>query len=93
MIQAYFECIMPANEDDRLYLYIKTPNEYWYYFGYRQEKLEIASNHSRFNEEIASMKEKDMVYKMPDGGTYTIVQETPAKADAFVRRMKAAQKN
>ena len=36
MLETTVEIIMPGNEDDRLYIYIKTPEDTYYFFGYRQ---------------------------------------------------------
>ena len=89
MITAYIECKMPTNEDDRLYIYLKSPSELYYFLGYKQGILSVVSNNTRFMEAVASMKEKEKIFKMPDGGTYEIQQVNPGTASSFVKRVEA----
>lgn len=90
-ITSYIEFQMPTNDDDRVYIYLKSPSTFYYYFGYKQNKLEVISNNSRFNEAVATMKEKEKIFKMDDGTTYEIFQGLPAKASNFENRIKAAK--
>lgn len=92
MLTAYVEFKMPTNEDDRLYVYIKSPSELYYYFGYKQGILSLVSNNTKFMEEVEGLKKKEKIMKMPDGETYEIQPVNPNTAQMFVRRVEAARK-
>ena len=92
MVQTYIEFIMPTNEDDRLYMYVKSPSQLWYFFGFKQSEgvMEVCSNNTRFNDELAGLKDKDRIFKMDDDGVYEILEVSPSRAQAFVRRVQDA---
>jgi hypothetical protein len=92
-ITAYIEVKMPTNDDDRLYIYIKSPSQQYYFFGYKQGILNLVSNNTRFMDELLKMKDKDKIFKMPDGEQYEIQPVEPSTASAFVNRVEAAKKN
>lgn len=92
MITAYVEFKMPSNDDDRVYIYIKSSGELFYFFSYKQGILSIESNNSRFMEELSAMKPKDRIFKMPDGENYEIAVEEQGTANAFLRRIQQANK-
>ena len=81
---------MTTGGDDRLYLYLKSPSETYYFFGYKDGILNIVSNNNTFMNELRSVKPKDMVLEMEDGLTYEILEVTPGTAQTFLRRAKAA---
>jgi hypothetical protein len=83
---------MPSNDDDRIYLYLKLPNDIYYYFGYKQGILEMTSNDSRFMDEGAKMKKPELVLKMEDGENFELQFVDNNRAQAFVQRVKAAGK-
>lgn len=89
-VEAYIEAKMPTNEDDRLYIYVKSPSQMYYFFGYKQGIMNITSNNTRFMEELNGLKDKDRVYKMGDGEPYEIQVVEPTSANAFVNRAKSA---
>ncbi|MEL6925074.1 MAG: hypothetical protein AAFO94_13575, partial [Bacteroidota bacterium] len=89
---AFVEFKMPSNEDDRVYVYIKSPSDYYYFFGYKQGILSIGSNNQRFNDELAGMKSKELTVKGDNGETYEIQPVDTATAERFVRRIQAAKK-
>ena len=91
-VTCYVEVKMPSNGDDRLYVYIKSPSELFYFFGFKQGILSIASNNQKFNEEIMALKSKEKIIKMDDGETYEIQAVEPGTANLFLRRIKAAKK-
>ncbi|RMG86324.1 MAG: hypothetical protein D6714_04395, partial [Bacteroidetes bacterium] len=93
MVDAYVEFIMPTNEDDRLYMYIKSPSQLWYFFGFKQGILEVVSNNTRFNEALTGLKDKERIFKMDDGENYEIRAVQAARAQAFVRRVQEANNN
>ncbi|MEL7021616.1 MAG: hypothetical protein AAGK47_08410, partial [Bacteroidota bacterium] len=92
MLTAYVEFKMPTNEDDRIYIYIKSPSELYYYFGYRQGILSLVSNNTKFMDEVNGLKKKEKLMKMKDGETYEIQPINPNTAQMFVRRVQASGK-
>ncbi len=92
-VDGYLEFRMPTNEDDRLYVYLKSPSGLYYFFGYKQGVLSMVSNNTRFMDELLAMKESDLIVKMPDGETYEMQPVNPGTANAFVRRIQAANQN
>lgn len=91
-INCFAEFKMPSNEDDRAYIYIKLPNEIYYYFGYRNGILELNSNDNRFMGEASKLKSTELLLKMPDGQNYEIQLVEANRATAFVRRIQAVGK-
>ncbi len=89
-LNVYVEAKMPGNGDDRLYVYVKSPSDAWYYFGYKQGILEIASSSPRFNEALDGLKKKELYYKMDDDEYYEIAVGGAGTVNAFVNRVKAA---
>jgi len=73
-----------------VYMYIKSPSQLWYYFGYKQGVLEVVSNNTKFNEELADLKDKERIFKMDDGENFEIRPAEAARAQAFVRRVQDA---
>ncbi len=90
-VEAYIEFKMPSNNDDRLYIYIKSPSELYYFFGYRQGILNVVSNNPAFMEELRGLKGSEKVTKMGDGKTYEIQEVEPGTAQRFLRRIQAAK--
>jgi hypothetical protein len=91
-ITSYVEFKMPSNDDDRIYFYLKLPNDIYYYFGYKQGILEMTSNDSRFMDEANKMKKTELVLKMEDGENFEIQVVDNNRAQAFVQRVKVAGK-
>ncbi|PJF33289.1 MAG: hypothetical protein CUN57_02565, partial [Phototrophicales bacterium] len=92
MLECYIECRMPTNDDDRLYIYIKTTSELVYFFGYKQGILSVTSNNPTFMDALGGLKDKDLVMKMPDGETFEIMPVEFSDARLFLRRVEAANK-
>jgi hypothetical protein len=92
MMTGYLETKMPSNDDDRLYFYLKLPNDIFYYFGYKQGVLEMTSNDNNFTSEIEKMKKTDLIFKMPDGENFEIQLVEANRAQMFVQRVKSAGK-
>ena len=57
-VTGYIEVKMPPTEDDRLYVYLKSPSQLYYFFGYRQGVLNVVSNNTRFMDELLGLKVK-----------------------------------
>lgn len=91
-LTCYLECRMPSNDDDRLYIYIKTPSELYYFFGYKQGIMSVTSNNPQFMDALNGIKAKDLVFKMPDGETYEIQPVETSDAQLFLRRIQAVGK-
>ena len=88
---AMLEIKMPANEDDRVYLYVKTANDFLYFFGYQKGILEMVSTNPRFEEEFNKIKPKERVHKNEDGTTIEYSWGDIGKAEMFVKRVQNAQ--
>lgn len=91
MLTCHVEFKMPSNGDDRIYIYIKSPSDFYYYFGFKQGILDIGSSNTRFMDELLGMKEKDLSVKMKDGEKMEIQAVEAGKANAFVSRVIAAR--
>ena len=90
-LTAYIEIKMPTNDDDRMYIYLKSPGGFYYFFGYKQGIMNVVSNNTKFNDYVINMKDKERRFKMPDGEFYEIQPVNQGTAEAFVRRVKAVQ--
>ena len=84
---------MPTNDDDRLYVYLKSPSQMYYFIGYKQGILNMVSNNPRFMEQLLKIKEKDRIVKTPDGGQYEIQPVEESTASAFLGRVQAVKKD
>ena len=93
LLECYLEVKMPTNDDDRMYLFMRAPSEYYYFFGYKQGILNVVSNNQKFMEEINKMKPKDLIIKSKKHGEYEIAVVEPGTAQTFVSRVKAAAAN
>lgn len=90
MVTCNMEVRMPSNEDDRIYIYIKAPNDNYYFFGFSQGILNITSNNTSFTDALLKFKKKDLIHKMPDDETYEIQAVSPETANLFIQRVKSA---
>ena len=90
-IEGYLEIKMPGSGDDRLYLYLKSPGGAWYFFGYKQGILNVASSAPRFMEAVEGLKKKERLIKMDDGELFEIAPINAGTARAFVSRVQEAQ--
>ncbi len=92
-VTGYIEVKMPTNEDDRLYIYLKSPSQLYYFFGYRQGVLNVVSNNTRFMDELLGLKVKELIIKVSDDEVYEIAPVEEGTARAFVNRIEAVLKN
>ena len=90
MLEVHAEVKMTTAGEDRLYLYIKSPSELYYFFGFRDGILNVVSNNTQFMNALEGMKAKELVLKMEDGETYEILPVSPGTAQTFLRRVKTA---
>ena len=90
-LEAYIEIKMPGSGDDRLYVYLKSPSEAFYFFGFKQGILNVASSSPRFMESLESAKSKELTYKMDDGELYEIAPINTGSANSFVARVREAR--
>ncbi len=89
-VTAYIEVKQPANNDDRLYVYIKTANDMFYFFGYQKGVLGISSTNPKMEEEFNKIKPKERVAKT-EMGNMELQWEDAGKGEMFIRRMQSAQ--
>jgi hypothetical protein len=92
MIEGFIEFKMPSNEDDRLYIYLKSPSGYYYFMGFKQGILDLTSDNPRFNEELLKMKKNDLLIKLPSGEELEIQPVEQSRAKLFLRRMQVIGK-
>jgi len=91
MVNCSVEARMPStDDDDRLYIYIKAPNENFYFFGYAQGILSVCSNNTEFTDASLKLKTKDLIKKMPDDEVYEIQAVSAATASLFMERVKSS---
>ncbi|HFB99906.1 MAG TPA: hypothetical protein ENJ53_03790 [Phaeodactylibacter sp.] len=91
-IKAFIEFKMPSNGDDRMYIYIKSPSDSYYFFGYKGGILNVVSNNTKFNDLVLNAKKKERIFKMDDGEVVEMQYVEPSTAERFVRRVQAARK-
>jgi hypothetical protein len=91
-MNAFIEFRMPSNEDDRVYIYIKTANDFFYFFGYQRGILSITSNNTKMEEEFNKIKPKERIKKMEDNQPFEIQWVETGTAEMFLRRITNAQK-
>ena len=89
-IESFLEVKMTTGGDDRLYLYIKSPSETYYFFGFKDGILNVVSNNNSFMNALRETKPRDLVLEMEDGQTYEILEVTPGTAATFLRRAQTA---
>ena len=79
-----------VRNDDRAYVYIKSGNDVFYFFGYQKGVLGISSSNPKMEEEFNKIKPKERIAKT-EAGNIELQWEDPARADMFSRRIQAAQ--
>ena len=92
MITCYIEVRMPFDDDDRFYMYLQSPSGLFYFFGFKQGIMNVVSSSEEFNEMVINMKDKQRIFKMPDGNTYEIQLVEKGTATTFLTRAQDAQK-
>ncbi len=90
-LKAFIEFKMPSNGDDRIYIYLKSPSDTYYFFGYKGGILNIVSNNTKFNDLVINAKKKYRIIKMPDGEVVELQYVEPSTAERFVRRAQASK--
>ncbi|MEM6772565.1 MAG: hypothetical protein AAF597_18450, partial [Bacteroidota bacterium] len=90
MLEVHMEVKMPTGGDDRMYIYLKSPSELYYFFGFNDGILNVASNNTQFMNTLENMKAKELILKMDDGQTYEILPVSPGTVQTFLRRVKTA---
>ncbi|MFK8161755.1 MAG: hypothetical protein AB8H12_04765 [Lewinella sp.] len=90
MLEVHVEVKMTTGGDDRLYIYLKSPSELYYFFGFKDGIMNVVSNNTTFMNELETMKAKDLIMKMDDGATYEILPVSPGTAQTFLRRVQTA---
>jgi hypothetical protein len=90
MLEVRAEVKMTTGGDDRLYIYLKSPSELYYFFGFKDGIMNVVSNNTQFMNTLEGMKPKELIMKMDDGETYEILPVSPGTAQTFLRRVKDA---
>ncbi|NNE29482.1 MAG: hypothetical protein HKN16_07585, partial [Saprospiraceae bacterium] len=89
LLEGFIEIKMPTNGDDRMYIYLKSPSEDWYYFSYKGGILSTVSSSTRYNDILIGMKPKELSFKRKNGEFYEIQPINPNSAQLFVNRIRA----
>lgn len=76
----------PANDDGRIYLWLKSANGHHYYFNYKKGILHVYSNNEQFNRAVEALKEKDRLIEVKKGMTYELQLTTPDLVTHFIKR-------
>ena len=97
MVNAYVEFRQPASAepDDRVFLYLKTTDNY-YFFGCKRgeaNKIEMnmVSNNPKFMEVLTGLKKDEKNTKLKTGEQFEIVPVDAASADTFKSRILGAR--
>ena len=90
VIESHAEVKMTTGGEDRLYLYVKSPSELYYWFGFKDGVLNVYSNNTQFMNELEGMKAKELVLKMDDGETYEILPVSSGTVQRWLERIKTA---
>lgn len=90
--KGHIEIRMPSNGDDRLYIYLKSSSEFYYFFGYRGGILSVASNNPGFLEAAAGLKAKDLVLEPEKDKIYEIQFVESDTPERWLRRIETATK-
>ncbi|MCF8237101.1 MAG: hypothetical protein K9I85_03015 [Saprospiraceae bacterium] len=88
----HLEIRMPSNGDDRLYLYLKSSANYFYFFGYRGGIMSIASNNPAFQDAAAGLKAKELVLEPEKDKIYEIQFVDADTAERWLRRIQDLNK-
>ena len=91
VVKAMVEFKMPSNEDDRVYVYLRTSSDMFYFFGYQKGILNITSNNPRMEEEFNKIKPKERIRKINGDLSIEMNWVEPGTADMFTRRIANAQ--
>ena len=89
--KALVEFKMPGNEDDRVYVYVRTSSDTYYFFGYQKGILSITSNNPRMEEEFNKIKPKERIKKISGDLSIEMQWVEPGTAETFARRIANAQ--
>ena len=87
-INGYMEVRSLPSGSERLYCYLKSPSDYYYYFEYREGILSMISNNEKFNEAVAGLNKRERSKKMKDGELFEIQAADQARAQQFIQRIK-----
>ena len=90
VIESHAEVKMTTGGEDRLYLYVKSPSELYYWFGFKDGVLNVYSNNTQFMNELENMKAKELVLEMDDKETYEILPVSSGTVQRWLERIKTA---
>lgn len=90
-VKAYIEFKKPGNGSGQVYIYLVSPSEDWYFFGYKQGILSLVSSNPKFNETLQNMKTKELSIKQDDGEFLEIQPVSENSTNLFVNKIKSLQ--
>ncbi|MEO1627862.1 MAG: hypothetical protein AAFV25_22125, partial [Bacteroidota bacterium] len=88
-LEAKMEVKMPPQGGDRLYLYLKSPNDYYYFFSYRDGLLSTISNNEMYNAAVEKLGKKERLRKVKGGELYEIQLADGSVVSDFLNRHKS----
>lgn len=90
MLEIKVEFKMTSAGDDRFYLYVKSPSDLFYFFGFKDGIMNVVSNNPAFMTELDGIKTKDLTFKMGNGQTYEIAPTELSSVRNWLNRLKDA---
>jgi len=90
LIDVHVEYKMTTNDDDRLYVYLKSPSGLFYFFGLQGEVLNVTSDNTRFMKPLNEMKDKERIIDITKELSVELQGVTEGTANKFIQRARAA---
>lgn len=84
-VDGYVEITKTRRNSDRITIYIKSSDQTWYYFDFRDHIMKCLSSNSDFNDKIISTKDKDRVLKYDKNGMYQYIIGNEEEKNKFIR--------
>ena len=85
------EIKMPtSNKDDRYYIYLRSPSNNYYFFGFKQGILNVFSNSKNFQDAFDDLKEKDRMVEIGKDQILEYQWGNESTTRSFINRVKAA---
>ncbi len=91
-IQAYIEFKMKSNGEDSMYIYIKSPSDYYYFISYKNGIIGTTSSNNKYNQTILDLKKKELFPKVKgDDTAYEVQALDQSAAQQFIKRIQTTQ--
>ncbi len=91
MIKGAVEFKMPANGEDQFTVLMTSPGGNYYFFNYKNGILSTHSSYEQYNIEVAGMKDKERIIKLPEG-SFELQAATTQMVSNFKSRAALMQK-